>query len=95
MVPARTVMLPLSTNPRAKMLELDDGFVKLFCRPTSGLIAGGVVVAPQASELILPITMAVQHNLTVEQMAQTSTIYPSLAGSITEAARRLIHYDQD
>lgn len=94
-VPARTVMLPLSTNPRAKMLELDDGFVKLFCRPTSGLIAGGVVVAPQASELILPITLAVQHNLTVEQLAQTSTIYPSLAGSITEAARRLIHYDQE
>src|SRR5213076_1517941 len=32
-VPARTVMLPLAGNARAKMMGLRDGFVKLFCRP--------------------------------------------------------------
>jgi NAD(P)H dehydrogenase (quinone) len=77
------------------MLELTDGFVKLFCRPTSGLVAGGVVVAPQASELILLITLAVQNKLTVQQMAQTSTIYPSLTGSLTEAACQLIGYESE
>jgi len=50
---------------------------------------GGVVVAPQASELIFPVALAVQHRLTVDQMANTITIYPSLSGSIAEAARRL------
>jgi NAD(P)H dehydrogenase (quinone) len=67
-----------------------DGFIKLFCRPASGQVVGGVVVAPKASELILPITMAVENNLTVDQLALTFTIYPSLSGSITEAARQLM-----
>ena len=37
-----------------------DGFVKIFCRPGTGVVVGGVVVAPRASELIYPITIAVQ-----------------------------------
>jgi NAD(P)H dehydrogenase (quinone) len=89
-VPARLVMLPLAGNARAKMDDLSDGFVKLFCRPASGQIVGGVVVAPKASELILPITMAVENHLTVDQLAHSITIYPSLSGSIAEAARQLM-----
>ncbi|MFD6263948.1 NAD(P)H-quinone dehydrogenase [Micromonospora chalcea] len=91
--PARQVMLPLSGNARAKMDDLADGFVKLFCRPASGQVIGGVVVAPKASELILPITMAVENNLTVNELAHTITIYPSLSGSITEAARQLMLHE--
>jgi dihydrolipoamide dehydrogenase len=92
-VPARQVMLPLSGNARAKMAGLRDGFVKLFCRPATGQIIGGVVVSPKASELILPITMAIENNLTVDQLAHTITIYPSLSGSIAEAARQLMQHE--
>jgi len=83
------VKLPLATNARAKMQGVLDGFVKLYCRPGSGTVLGGVVVAPRASELILPVSLAVQNALTVDQLAHTFTIYPSLSGSITEAARQL------
>lgn len=83
------VKLPLATNARAKMQGLFDGFVKLYCRPGAGTVLGGVVVAPRASELILPVSLAVQNALTVDQLAHTFTIYPSLSGSITEAARQL------
>jgi dihydrolipoamide dehydrogenase len=89
-VPARTVTLPLGTNARAKMQGLTDGFVKLYCRPASGLVIGGVVVASRASELIMPIALAVENHLTVDQIAHTISIYPSLSGSITEAARQLM-----
>ncbi|RYF55190.1 MAG: NAD(P)H-quinone dehydrogenase, partial [Comamonadaceae bacterium] len=92
-VPARTVMLPLNTNPRAKMSGLRRGFVKIFCRPATGAVIGGVVVGSTASELILPIAIAVQNNLTVNDLAATFSVYPSLTGSITEAARRLIRQD--
>ncbi|MGW4529327.1 NAD(P)H-quinone dehydrogenase [Nocardia sp. NPDC004340] len=92
-VPARTVMLPLNTNPRAKMSGLRRGFVKIFCRPATGVVIGGVVVAPIASELILPIALAVQNNLTVNDLAQTFSVYPSLTGSVTEAARQLMRHD--
>jgi len=95
-VPARTIMLPLATNPRAKMQGLRRGFVKLFCRPATGVVVGGVVVAPVASELILPIALAVQNNLTVDDLAYTFSVYPSLSGSITESGRQLMrHGDLD
>jgi dihydrolipoamide dehydrogenase len=88
-IDARTINLPLATNARAKMQGLTDGFVKLFCRPGTGIVVGGVVVAPRASELIYPVTIAVEQSLTVDQVAHTFTIYPSLSGSIAEAARQL------
>jgi pyruvate/2-oxoglutarate dehydrogenase complex dihydrolipoamide dehydrogenase (E3) component len=89
-VAAQQVKLPLGTNARAKMQGITDGFVKLFARPNTGTVLGGVVVAPRASELILPISTAVQHGLTVDQLAHTFSIYPSLSGSVTEAARQLM-----
>jgi len=84
------VRLPLATNARAKMEDLRDGFVKLFTRRSTGVVVGGVVVAPGASELILPIALAVTKGLTAADLAQTFAIYPSLSGSITEAGRRLM-----
>ncbi len=86
---ADSVLLPLATNARGKMQELHEGFVKLFCRRGTRIVVGGVIVAPRASELVYPITMAVEHRLTVDQMASSFTVYPSLSGSIAEAARRL------
>jgi dihydrolipoamide dehydrogenase len=92
-IQARIIMLPLKTNARAKLSELRQGFVKLFCRQDSGVVIGGVVVAPTASKFILPIAMAVQNRSTVNDLAQTLAMYPSLSGSVTEAARRLIARD--
>jgi dihydrolipoamide dehydrogenase len=89
-VDAATVKLPLATNPRAKMQGFRDGFVKLFARRASGTVVGGVVVAPRASELILAVSLAVEQMLTVDQIAHTFAVYPSLSGSLTEAARRLM-----
>ena len=81
--------LPLKSNPRAKMLGIRDGFVKLFARTGSGTVIGGVIVAPRASELIFPLALAVEQRLTVDQVARAFTVYPSLSGSITDAARAM------
>jgi NAD(P)H dehydrogenase (quinone) len=89
---AEVVTLPLSGNPRAKMQGVRDGFVKLLCRPGTGIIVGGVVVAPRASELIHPVALAVAESLTADQLAQAFTVYPSMSGSVAEAARRLHHF---
>lgn len=86
---ADTVMLSLTTNPRAKMMAVTDGFVKIFARKHSGTVIGGVVVGPRASELIFPISLAVEKKLTVDDLSETFTVYPSLSGSISEAARKL------
>jgi dihydrolipoamide dehydrogenase len=81
--------LPVARNPRAKMLGIKEGFIKIFSDRGSGVVIGGVVVAPRAGELIFPVTLAVANRLTVDQVANAFTIYPSLTGSLGEAARTL------
>jgi pyruvate/2-oxoglutarate dehydrogenase complex dihydrolipoamide dehydrogenase (E3) component len=80
--------IDLSNNPRAKMQGFKDGFIKLICS-TGGTVIGGVVVAPRASDLIYPIALAVENRLTVDEVAATFTVYPSISGAIQEAAQDL------
>ena len=94
-IAARSLKLPLATNPRAKMAGFRDGFVKLFTSPGTGVVLGGVIVAPRASELILAVSVAMEQRLTAEQLAQTFSVYPSLSGSVTEAARKLMEFTPD
>lgn len=86
---AVTHTIPLSLNPRAKMIGFTDGFVKLFAWEASGTVIGGVIVAHRASELIFPLALAVEHRLTVDQVASAFAVYPSMTGAITDAARAL------
>nr|WP_281268298.1 NAD(P)H-quinone dehydrogenase [Arthrobacter livingstonensis] len=83
------VKLSLQTNARAKMRNVNDGFIKIIARRGSGTVIGGVVVGAGACELIFPIALAVAQKLHVDDIANTFTVYPSLSGSIAEAARRL------
>jgi NAD(P)H dehydrogenase (quinone) len=88
-VEAQVVKLPLAGNARAKMQGIHDGFVKLFASPGSGRILGGTIVAPRACELIYPVALALASRLTVDELSSAFTVYPSLSGSVAEAARRL------
>lgn len=81
--------LPLASNPRAKMMGINEGFVKLFASRGTGTVIGGVIVAPKASELIFPLALAVENRLTVDQIADAFSVYPSLSGSISDAARAM------
>ncbi|HEY7796351.1 MAG TPA: NAD(P)H-quinone dehydrogenase, partial [Microbacteriaceae bacterium] len=56
---------------------------------TGGTVIGGVVVAPRASELIYAIAVAVENRLTVDDVSAAFAVYPSLSGSISDAARAL------
>jgi NAD(P)H dehydrogenase (quinone) len=58
-------------------------FASAFCR------IGGVAVAKSASELIYPIAVAIENRLTVDELARTFTVYPSLSGTIMQVARAL------
>lgn len=85
--------LSLERNPRAKMLGIDQGFVKIFGHTVTGQILGAVIVGTRASEHIYALSLAVANHLTVDAVANTFTVYPSLSGTIAETARRLHHMD--
>lgn len=89
-IPFRSRKLDFSGNPRAKMGERQDGFVKVVAMPGSGTVLGAVVCSDAASDLIQPLAVAVQNRLAVNQLVQSSTVYPSMAGSVTECARLLM-----
>ncbi|GEP47925.1 NAD(P)H-quinone dehydrogenase [Microbacterium saccharophilum] len=86
--------LPLAANARAKMMGVKDGFVKLIAHTGSGIVLGGVIVAPRASELIYPIAIAAERRLTVDQLSRVFAVYPSLSGSITDAVRAMHPIDR-
>ncbi len=88
--PVETARLDFRSNPRAKMSHGLDGFVKVHAMVGSGTVVGGVVVSKRASDLIQPLAVAVQNRLSVAQVAQTMTVYPSMAGSVAECARMLM-----
>lgn len=79
--------LDLDANPRAKMQGTTDGFVKLIAQPESGILIGGVIVAQRASELINFLSFAMEHRHTVDQIARSWSVYPSLAGGIADTAK--------
>jgi pyruvate/2-oxoglutarate dehydrogenase complex dihydrolipoamide dehydrogenase (E3) component len=79
--------LDLDANPRAKMQGTTDGFIKLIAQPESGILLGGVIVAPRASELINLLSFAMEHRHTVDQLARSWNVYPSLAGGIADTAK--------
>jgi pyruvate/2-oxoglutarate dehydrogenase complex dihydrolipoamide dehydrogenase (E3) component len=89
-IPVETARLDFRGNPRAKMTRATDGFVKVHAQVGSGTVVGGVVVSMRASDLIQPLAVAVQNRLSVSQVAQTITVYPSMAGSVAEACRMLM-----
>jgi dihydrolipoamide dehydrogenase len=88
--PTVSARLDFRSNSRAKMVHGTDGFVKVHATRGSGVVVGGVVVSVRASDLIQPLAVAVQNRLTVQQVAQTMTVYPSMAGSVAECARMLM-----
>ena len=85
-----TARLDFKSNPRAKMTQVTDGFVKVHAMVGSGIVMGAVVVSDSASDLIQPLAIAVQNRLSVAQLAQTLTVYPSMAGSVAETCRMLM-----
>lgn len=91
-LPVTTARLDFRGNSRAKMLRRTEGFVKIVAMRGSGTVVGGVVVATRASDLVHPIAVAVQQRLTVTQLAQTLTVYPSMSGSVAECARLLMEH---
>ncbi len=82
----RVGRFPFAANGKALTLGNSRGFVKLITEADTGVIIGGSIVGPGATDLIGEITLAVQHRLTAEQVARTIHAHPTLPEAIFEAA---------
>jgi pyruvate/2-oxoglutarate dehydrogenase complex dihydrolipoamide dehydrogenase (E3) component len=81
----RTYQVEMAEVDRAVVDRTTRGFVKLVC-DRRGRILGAHALCANASTLIETIVLARQKNVTVGQLAQLVSPYPSMADAIQKAA---------
>lgn len=77
---------PFGANGRALSLNNSDGFLKLITRKEDGLVIGGQIAGPNASDMISEIGLAVEAGMTAEDIALTIHAHPTLGEITMEAA---------
>ncbi len=81
----QTGLFFLQANGRAVTLESPEGMAKLVAA-RDGRVIGAHIVAPAASEMIPELTLAVQKELTIQDIASTIHIHPTVSEAMMEAA---------
>jgi dihydrolipoamide dehydrogenase len=82
----RTMKVPFASNARSVLQHFTRGFIKLTSNPATGVVLGGTIVGHRASELIGVLTLAVQAEVTVNQLVETLMVHPSMSEAISDAA---------
>jgi NAD(P)H dehydrogenase (quinone) len=78
----------LRNNPRGVIAGQSQGMIKLIWDPENGIVLGGSIVGYRASELIATVALAVKAGLTVDDLAETGAVNPSMSESIQRCAER-------
>ena len=79
---------PLNIIARSNTADFRDGFVKIIT-DKKGVVLGGTIAAPHASEMIHELALAVKHGLTAKQIAETPHAFLSWAEAVRVAASKL------
>ena len=79
---------PLNLIARSNTSDFRDGFAKIIT-DKKGVVLGGTVVAPHASEIIHELTLAVKYGLTARELASTPHAFLSWSEVIRVAANKL------
>jgi len=91
-----TGQMPLRASGRALSLDETDGFVRIVADGDRGFVLGAQIVAPEASELVAEIALAIELGATLEDVAATIHIHPTLTEAVHEAVKgargESIHY---
>lgn len=91
-----TGQMYMRASGRALTLDEKAGFVRIVADATDGFILGGQIVGPAAAEIIAELALAVEMGATLEDVASTIHVHPTLAEAVHEtamgAAGHSIHY---
>lgn len=83
----KTVMLPITALGKSWCDDATEGFIKIIAKENK--ILGAHIVSKEASALIQQILIAMQHNITVEELKQVCFAHPTFSEGIFEAICRL------
>ncbi len=78
--------MPLTGSGRALTLGEDEGFVRIVADSETEFVLGAQIVAPDASELIAEVGLAIEMGARLEDIAATIHTHPTLSEAVAEAA---------
>ncbi|MDW7674120.1 MAG: dihydrolipoyl dehydrogenase [Bacillota bacterium] len=81
---------PFTANGKALAIGEAAGTVKLIAEKATGIIIGGHIMGPHATDLIAEVGLAIKARLTGHQVAETIHAHPTLAETVMEAAHGLV-----
>jgi dihydrolipoamide dehydrogenase len=88
--------MPLRASGRALTLDEREGFVRVVADGESEFVLGAQIVGPEASELVAEIAVAIEMGATLEDVAATVHVHPTLSEAVHEAVKgaagHSIHY---
>jgi dihydrolipoamide dehydrogenase len=91
----RAGKFPFMANGRARAMGMIDGFVKILADAKTDRVLGAHIIGPEAGTLIAEIVLAMEADLTAEDIARTCHAHPTLEEVVKEAAlavhKRPIH----
>jgi pyruvate/2-oxoglutarate dehydrogenase complex dihydrolipoamide dehydrogenase (E3) component len=76
----------LSESDRARIDGRTEGFVKVVATP-GGKVLGATIVGPEAALVLQEFVLAIEHSVTLQEIADTVHIYPTYSG----LAQRIAH----
>ncbi|MDD2499062.1 MAG: dihydrolipoyl dehydrogenase [Desulfitobacteriaceae bacterium] len=80
----------LRHNGRALTLGEREGFVKVVVDQETGVILGGQILGPHASEMISELTLAITMGVKAETLAEMIHPHPTLSEAIMEACDDIV-----
>ncbi|MBI4963427.1 MAG: dihydrolipoyl dehydrogenase [Desulfomonile tiedjei] len=86
----RTSMFSLANNGKAQALGEHRGWLKLIEDSDTGRLIGAHFLGPQASELIVEMTLALKKGFSASDVAEAIHPHPTLSEGVREAALGLL-----
>ncbi|GAA0475153.1 dihydrolipoyl dehydrogenase (plasmid) [Halococcus dombrowskii] len=78
--------MPFSASGRAMTMGDPTGFVRIVAIKESGVLIGAQIVGPDASKIIAELSFAIEQGATLDDIAETIHIHPTLTEAVMEAA---------
>lgn len=85
-LPYKSVRIPFSANGKAVVSDEDEGLIKLIYDTETKKILGCHIIQENAVELITEITLAINNDLTCDDIAKTIHAHPTLSEIIAEVS---------
>lgn len=79
-------VLPLSYVPRSIAARDTRGFIKLVREHSTDKMVGARILAPEGSELLMEVALAIKHGLTARELAESFHPYLTLGEGVKLAA---------